>query len=55
MSPVFARYRNVINPWQTPREIKTQEKTVSKMLAWLKFSKEEEDKLLFLDKPDRVW
>ncbi len=49
------KYRNVLCPWQTASEIKSQQKTLDKMLKWLKLTPAEEDRLLGLDKPDRVW
>ena len=55
LSPVNPKFRNVLCPWQTEREIRSQEKTIEKMLKSLKLSEEEEQKLLGLNLPDRVW
>ncbi len=49
------RFRNVICPWQSIREIRAQAKTVASMLKKLALSPEEEDALLYLDRPDRIW
>lgn len=46
-------YRNVICPWQTPKEIYLAEKSVRSLMK--KFSREEQIRLLRLDVPDRVW
>ena len=49
------KYRNVLCPWQTKRDIKSQQKTLDKMLAELQLTPEAEAKLLGLDRPDREW
>lgn len=53
--PVQPKFRNVICPWQSEREIKNAEKFITAMLKKLKLSEEEERKLLLLDRPDWVW
>lgn len=49
------KYRNVINPWQTPREIRSAEKMIDRMLAKLKLTQQEEFDLLRAEAPDRDW
>jgi hypothetical protein len=53
--PVSSKFRNVLCPWQTERELRSQSKTIERMLKKLKLTEEEERKLLRLDLPDRVW
>lgn len=56
MTPgVRPKYRNVLCPWQTESELKSQQKTLDKMLARLQLSEEEEARLLLLDRPDWEW
>lgn len=42
-------------PWMTERDIRGMSKFIEKMLKKLRLSKEDEDKLLGLDRPDRRW
>lgn len=53
------RYRNVLCPWQTNSELKSQQKVLDRIMAWLvterKYSATDIDRLLGLDQPDRVW
>lgn len=46
MNPVPDKYRNVINPWMTPSEIKASAKWLDKMLAKLDLPPEAEAHLL---------
>jgi hypothetical protein len=46
-------YRNVINPHQTPKEIKIAEKFITKMIKDMPW--EERERLLHTDGPDRAW
>lgn len=46
-------YRNVICPWQTPREIRAQSKFLDRMFR--KLDPFERRELLRLDSSDRVW
>lgn len=50
-----SKFRNVLCPWQTEREIQSQTKFIERMLKKLKLTEEQERELLFLDKPDREW
>ncbi len=55
MNPVPWKYRNVVNPWQTVREIKNALKFIDKMIKKLGFNEEKEYDLLGSGKPDRDW
>jgi len=52
-------YRNVLCPWQTESELKSQRKVLDRLLVWLRTERGYDDagieKLLGLDRPDRVW
>lgn len=52
-SSVPHRLRNVINPWQTEREIKTQAKSAEKILN--KVPKDKHSEWLEVNSPDRNW
>lgn len=49
----LSKYHQVINPWQTPREIKRATKFIDAMLKGK--SPEECRQLLRLDEPPRFW
>lgn len=49
------RYRNTINPWMTPREIRNSVKFIERMLKKLQLSEKAESELLRLNRPDRDW
>lgn len=46
MNPVPDKYKNVINPWMTPSEIRSAAKWLDKMLAKLDLSPIDEQALL---------
>ena len=46
MNPTPWKYRNVINPWQTPREIANAVTGLDRMMAKLNLTKEAEEQLL---------
>lgn len=52
-------YRNVLCPWQTESELKSQRKVLDRLLVWLRAERGYDDagiaRLLGLDRPDRVW
>lgn len=53
MLPVPYQFRNVINPWQTEKDIKSQSKSANKILA-----RAPEDKInewLGFHLPDKIW
>lgn len=54
----MSRYRNVVCPWQTAREVHAQEKFLGRLEKDLHargWTPEQIDALLNLDKPDRGW
>ncbi len=55
MNKVRDLYRNVINPWQTPSEIKAGERHLDRMFFKLGYSEELLTKILLLDRPDWDW
>lgn len=55
MNTVPYKYRNVINPWQTPKEIRLAIKFITKMLRRINISEEDALLLLRTNQPDRKW
>lgn len=55
MAMVPSIYRNVINPWQTPSEIKAGVKHLDKMLFKLSYPEDKLIEILLLNKPDWDW
>lgn len=55
MNPVPHRYRNVINPWMTPKEIRRSVAFIESMLLKLGMCYQDEDELLRTFQVDRNW
>lgn len=55
MNEVPWKYRNVVNPWQTEREILLATRLIERMLKKLKLAPEQELELLRSRAPDRSW
>ena len=55
MNPVPAKFRNIINPWQSRREIRGQAKTAEKILGRMKDDPQAAPQFLMEHVPDRVW
>lgn len=53
MKLIPARYRNILNPWQTKRELRSQIKTLDKILK--KLTDDERAPLTRELEPDRDW
>lgn len=53
MNHVDQMYRNVLNPWQTTSEIRSQTKFLNRLVGGL--TEEERNGLLRLGGPDREW
>lgn len=51
--PVIYHLRNVINPWQTEKDIRVQTKSAYQILA--KVPKEKIDEWLGFHLPDKIW
>lgn len=49
------KYRNVINPSQTEREIKLAARFIDRMLQKLGLDEQAQLELVNANKPDRVW
>lgn len=54
MSPVPWLYRNVINPWQTPREIRLAVRSIEKMVKARGFDDEQVRAMVSVGM-ERVW
>jgi hypothetical protein len=55
MNPVPWKYRNVVNPWQSPKEIRLATRFIDRMVKRFKLSGHEELALLRAEQPDRRW
>jgi hypothetical protein len=55
MNLVPHKYRNIICPWQTKKDILTQAKTADKIIAWIGKDPERIEEFLMEHVPDRVW